>query len=327
VPEQPLYPLWPMLALTPSALRSATAVAASPPVPVPLNTWTVSAESATAEAVTEAAGRRAGREAPGPGRRGWGTHGFCVAQSWNVIQRRAALAEPGRHRRIDTGEQLTMDSTSGPIPSPTAGSGDRAPRGRRAAMTVYQYIPHPHIASRRAQRPVRVADQMPQGNAVTRFNTRVAILITQAVGSMWCAYAFALFDLISLPEAIRGGAASIVSWVAQTFLQLVLLSVIMVGQNVQAAASDKRSEATFHDASATLYEVAHLQAHLAAQDELLTRMTRIAAKLGLDPVPVIDSTVPADEPAEPSGGQTPVRAETSTFSSTPRASGTRTAAE
>ncbi|NVK77744.1 hypothetical protein HG542_08700 [Streptomyces morookaense] len=111
------------------------------------------------------------------------------------------------------------------------------------------------------------------------------MLVTRAVGSMWCAYAFALFDLISLPEAIRGGAAAIVSWVAQTFLQLVLLSVIMVGQNVQAAASDKRSEATFHDASATLHEVAHVQSHLAAQDVLLTR---IAEKIGLEPVPVID---------------------------------------
>ncbi len=36
---------------------------------------------------------------------------------------------------------------------------------------------------------------------------------------MWCAYAFALFDLISLPAAIRGGASAIVSWVAQTFRQ------------------------------------------------------------------------------------------------------------
>src|SRR5260370_30220603 len=103
---------------------------------------------------------------------------------------------------------------------------------------------------------------------------------------MWCAYAFALFDLISLPAAIHSGTPAIVSWVAQTFLQLVLLSVIMVGQNVQAAAADKRSEATFHDASATLHEVAHLQGHLAAQDVLLTR---IAQKIGLEPVPVIDS--------------------------------------
>jgi hypothetical protein len=153
-------------------------------------------------------------------------------------------------------------------------------------MALYQHIRHPRIASRLADRPVKVADLLPRGTAVNRFNTRVALLVTQAVGSMWCAYAFALFDLISLPDAIRGGPATVVTWVAQTFLQLVLLSVIMVGQNVQAAAADQRSEATFHDASATLHEVAHVQGHLAAQDELLTR---IAQKIGLDPVPVIDN--------------------------------------
>jgi hypothetical protein len=165
-------------------------------------------------------------------------------------------------------------------------------------MAIYQHIRHPRIAARRADRPVKVADLFRRDSAVNRFNTKVALVITTAVGSMWCAYAFALFDLISLPEAIRGGAATIVSWVAQTFLQLVLLSIIMVGQNVQAAAADKRAEATFHDASATLHEVAHVQGHLAAQDELLTR---ISEKLGLDPVPVIDN--PAVEDAANSDPQ------------------------
>ena len=157
---------------------------------------------------------------------------------------------------------------------------------------IYQHIRHPRITSRLADRPVKVADFLPRGTAVNRFNTRVALLVTRAVGSMWCAYAFALFDLISLPDAIRVGRAAVVSWVAQTFLQLVLLSVIMVGQNVQAAAADKRAEATFHDASATLHEVAHVQAHLAAQDELLSR---IAQAIGLDPVPVIDEPLPGDD--------------------------------
>jgi hypothetical protein len=104
---------------------------------------------------------------------------------------------------------------------------------------------------------------------VARFNTRVALAVTRAVGSMWCAYLFGLFDLISLPEAIRGGSATIVSWIAQTFLQLVLLSVIMVGQNVQAEASDRRADATWHDASAALHEIAELQRHLLAQDQHL----------------------------------------------------------
>ena len=107
-------------------------------------------------------------------------------------------------------------------------------------MAIYQHIRHPRIAARRADRPVKVTDLLRRDSAVNRFNTKVAIVITTAVGSMWCAYAFALFDLISLPEAIRGGVSTIVSWVAQTFLQLVLLSIIMVGQNVQAAAGDRR---------------------------------------------------------------------------------------
>ena len=161
-------------------------------------------------------------------------------------------------------------------------------------MTIYQHIRHPRIASRHADRPAKVTDFLPRGSAINRFNTKVAILITTAVGSMYCAYAFALLDLISLPSAVHNGPSAVVTWLAQTFLQLVLLSVIMVGQNVQGAAADKRAEATYHDASATLHEVAHVQGHLAAQDVLLST---IAEKLGLEPVPVIDT--PPDDTIRP----------------------------
>ncbi len=76
-----------------------------------------------------------------------------------------------------------------------------------------------------------------------RFNTFLAVNITKGVGSMWCAYAFAALALISLPSALRSGdVVTLVSWLSQTFIQLVLLSVIMVGQNVQAAATDARAE-------------------------------------------------------------------------------------
>lgn len=79
------------------------------------------------------------------------------------------------------------------------------------------------------------------------FNGRFALLITNLVGTMWCAYLFAVLALISLPAAIAGGTATIISWIAQTFLQLVLLSVIMVGQKVSAQASDKQALQTFKD--------------------------------------------------------------------------------
>jgi hypothetical protein len=64
---------------------------------------------------------------------------------------------------------------------------------------------------------------------------------------MWCAYIFAIFDCLALPTAIHQGLYGIVQWVASFFLQLVLLSVIMVGQNLQTVAADVRSEKTFDD--------------------------------------------------------------------------------
>ena len=69
--------------------------------------------------------------------------------------------------------------------------------------------------------------------------------ITTAVGTMWAAIAFSLLALVSLPAALASGnTVVIVSWVAQTFLQLVLLPIIMVGQAVQARKTEKRDNET-----------------------------------------------------------------------------------
>jgi hypothetical protein len=82
---------------------------------------------------------------------------------------------------------------------------------------------------------------------VEGFNAKFAVLITRGVGTMACAYLFAIIALISLPDAIKAGRPALISWIAQTFLQLVLLSIIMVGQTVQAAASDARAKKEFAD--------------------------------------------------------------------------------
>jgi uncharacterized membrane protein len=74
---------------------------------------------------------------------------------------------------------------------------------------------------------------------------KTAIFITKIVGTMWCAIAFTLLALISLPQAINGGTATTISWIAQTFLQLVLLSIIMVGQNLQSRHSELRADADY----------------------------------------------------------------------------------
>jgi hypothetical protein len=140
-------------------------------------------------------------------------------------------------------------------------------------MPLYEYVPHPHIARHHANQPTKVADQLPTATRVDRFNTWFALRITGGVGTMWCAYIFAAIALVSLPAAIRSGQLIvIIAWIAQTFIQLVLLSIIMVGQNVQSAASDKRAEQTYLDAEAVLHEAQQIQAHLMAQDTVLEEL-------------------------------------------------------
>ena len=108
-----------------------------------------------------------------------------------------------------------------------------------------------------------------------RFNTRVAVTITKSVGSMWCAYVFAVIALISRPAAIASGSAIIiVAWIAQTFLQLVLLPIIIVGQNVQAAASDARAESD-HE---TLLAIHTLTIEVHAIAERQTKMLKLLEK-------------------------------------------------
>jgi len=108
---------------------------------------------------------------------------------------------------------------------------------------------------------------------IGRFNARVGLKITLIVGTMWSAYIFTLLALVSAPAAFHSGdRIIIVAWIAQTFLQLVLLPIIIVGQNVQAAAADTRSLATYNDASAVLEEAKQIQVHLKVQDDAIRQI-------------------------------------------------------
>jgi hypothetical protein len=108
---------------------------------------------------------------------------------------------------------------------------------------------HQHLAKALHPTPSVLKEAMSDVDGV---NAKIAILITRLVGTMWCAYLFTLLALIGLGPALKPGGEGLIAWIAQTFLQLVLLSVIMVGQNVQSLASDARSEATFKDAERIL---------------------------------------------------------------------------
>ena len=147
------------------------------------------------------------------------------------------------------------------------------------ATGIFTHVPHPRIAARKESGPAKTSDQRTKGKGpVGRLNARIGVLITVAVGTMWTAYLFTVLALISLPAAVKSHQTIIlVAWIAQTFLQLVLLPIIIVGQNVQAAAADQRAEDTYKDAEAVLHEALQIQAHLQAQDELLQRLVNAAA--------------------------------------------------
>ncbi len=131
----------------------------------------------------------------------------------------------------------------------------------------FEHHPHPRVAAHSKAGPPKTTDEHVGANG------RIALVLTTVVGTMWCAYAFAVLALIALPAALgSGNLQTVVSWVSQTFIQLVMLSVIMVGQNILSRASDKRADMTYQDAEATFHEAQQIQAHLKAQDDALNAL-------------------------------------------------------
>ena len=138
---------------------------------------------------------------------------------------------------------------------------------------IFEHHPHPRIEARKKLRPAKTTDEH------VGFNGKVALILTTTVGTMWCAYAFSLLALVALPQALQGGLLPIIQWVSQTFIQLVMLSVIMVGQNILSRASDKRADETYQDGVGTLHEALQIQEHLKAQDDAIGTLLDKIAKL------------------------------------------------
>ena len=150
---------------------------------------------------------------------------------------------------------------------------------------IYEYARHPRAQELRTSGPVKTRDMrmVDHPNVFVRFNAKFGLRITLVVGTMWMAYIFTIIALFALPDAIKQGTYFVVVWLSSSFLQLVLLPIIIVGQNIQAKAADTRSEDTYKDAEAVLKESEEIQKHLLAQDEAITsileRLESLAAKL------------------------------------------------
>ena len=112
--------------------------------------------------------------------------------------------------------------------------------------------------------------------------------ITKTVGTMWCAIAFGLLALVSLPAALATrDVVTIISWVAQTFLQLVLLSVIMVGQDLQSRATAQQIAET-HEKTLAEFKLAQLDRRRNAEEladlKAIAKALHVELKRGTKPV-------------------------------------------
>ena len=138
----------------------------------------------------------------------------------------------------------------------------------------------PDLAAAKKHRPRLVVSddaraQVHGAGAVGRANAWLAVTVTKTVGSMWVAYLFGALALISLPAALRtGDVIVIVSWIAQTFLQLVLLPIIIVGQNIIQAANDMRAEADHETLTAVHRLTVEVHEINVGQTELLKHLQR-----------------------------------------------------
>ena len=145
---------------------------------------------------------------------------------------------------------------------------DRHDQALSRGISLLESSPHPWIERHRVQDPPQAANQ-----AETR-NDRVAVWLTQRLGTMTAFYVAAGTQVAWVVLSRADGhwfdpyPYEFMSFLS-TMAQLVIMIVIMVGQDVLGRAADRRSRQTFFDAEAILHECRRMEARLTAQDRIV----------------------------------------------------------
>ncbi|MHB8646589.1 MAG: DUF1003 domain-containing protein [Thermomicrobiales bacterium] len=133
------------------------------------------------------------------------------------------------------------------------------------------HSPHLRPAPRQRHGPPQRADEH------IGFNGRFAAALTKSVGSMWVVYFTTLFVLGWIALASFGPLHAHDPYPFPFLLfignvvQLLLVFVILVGQQVLGRVADKRSLQTYEDAEEIFKEVVQLHDHMVEQDRILNK--------------------------------------------------------
>jgi hypothetical protein len=132
------------------------------------------------------------------------------------------------------------------------------------ASVLYQHQLHPYMPCN--VNMLHAAEQHAAG-----INQCIAVALTNGVGTMLCAYLFAALALVGFPWS-GGTPTQYVQWLSQTFIQLVMLSVIMVGQKVLGHKQELQADEQFDTTQKTFHDMQQVMNHLDAQDAAIMQI-------------------------------------------------------
>lgn len=145
------------------------------------------------------------------------------------------------------------------------------PRPHTRPTALFHHEPHLH-------QPRNVNLLHDAEKAASGINQKIAITLTKAVGTMICAYIFAILAIIGFP-GFNATPIAYVQWISQTFIQLVMLSVIMVGQSILGRKQELQADEAFHTTISTYHDIEQIMKHLSAQDAELLRHAHLMVHL------------------------------------------------
>lgn len=134
----------------------------------------------------------------------------------------------------------------------------------------HELHPHPHTSHKVT---ITMAEQALKG-----FNMKIAVAITRGLGTMICAYIFAILAIIGFP-GFNATPTQYVQWISQTFIQLVALSVLAVGQQVLSKQGELMAEEQYHTTMNSYHDIEQVMQHLCAQDAELLRHAKMLEHL------------------------------------------------
>ena len=139
---------------------------------------------------------------------------------------------------------------------------------------LFRHEPHQHQP--RNVNQIHATEQAGEG-----FNTRLAVALTKYTGTMWTAYVFAGIGIGSLVGVFTNSVflGLLFGSISSYFLQLVLLPIIMTGQNVLGRKAELQADEQFNTTMSTYHDIEQIMQHLSAQDAELLHHTKMLIHL------------------------------------------------